>query len=59
MKTLQEYEKEGGCYGCAFYQVVDVGIQGELEKHCTFHWFDDESDDWEYSKNCDDMEGFI
>lgn len=22
---------------------------------CTFHWFDDESEDWEYSKNCDEI----
>ena len=24
-------------------------------KACTFHWFDDESDDWEMGKNCDEI----
>lgn len=49
--TLQEFMNQGGCDGCQFYCVVDDGgIKG-----CTFHWFDDESDDWEYEKNCDDI----
>ena len=49
--TLQEYEQQGGCEGCAFYETVDVdGRHG-----CTFNWFDDESEDWEYSKNCDEI----
>ena len=24
---------------------------------CSFHWFDDESEDWNYSKNCDELCG--
>lgn len=46
--TLQEYEAQGGCEGCYFYGTIDV----DGRKGCTFHWFDDESEDWEYSKNC-------
>lgn len=49
--TLREFEKQGGCEGCQFYGVVDV----DGRKDCMFHWYDDESDDWEFSKNCDDM----
>lgn len=45
--TLQEYEAQGGCEGCYFYGTIDV----DGRKGCTFHWFDDESEDWEYSKN--------
>lgn len=56
MKSLQEYESEGGCEGCSFYQIVDIGSNGEMERRCTFHWYDDDSEDWEYAKNCDDME---
>lgn len=44
--TLQEYEAQGGCEGCYFYGTIDV----DGRKGCTFHWFDDESEDWEYSK---------
>lgn len=47
--TLQDYEAEGLCSGCMFYGAVDV--DGRLG--CSFHWFDDESEDWNYSKNCD------
>lgn len=40
--TLQEYEQQGGCAGCAFYGAINIeGIQG-----CTFNWDDDESDDF-------------
>lgn len=49
--TLQEYEAQGGCEGCYFYGTIDV----DGRKGCTFHWFDDESKDWEYSKNCDEI----
>ena len=49
--TLQEFEKNGGCAGCAFYDVVDV----DGRKGCTFHWFDGDSDDWDYGKNCDEI----
>ncbi len=49
--TLQEYEEEGGCNGCMFYQ----NIEPEVGKVCTFHWFDDESDDWNYGRNCDEI----
>ena len=48
--TLQEFEQQGGCDGCYFYIEVEPG-----RKECTFHWFDDESDDWDYGKNCDDL----
>ena len=48
--TLQDYEAEGLCSGCMFYGAVDV--DGRLG--CSFHWFDDESEDWNYSKNCDE-----
>lgn len=42
--TLQEYEQQGGCAGCAFYGAINIeGIQG-----CTFNWDDDESDDWNW-----------
>lgn len=44
--TLQDYEAEGLCSGCMFYGAVDV--DGRLG--CSFHWFDDESEDWNYSK---------
>ena len=50
--TLQEYEEQGRCIGCQFYRTVDIdGRQG-----CTFHWFDDGSDDWEMDRNCNDTE---
>ena len=49
--TLREYEEEGGCNGCMFYQ----NIEPETGKVCTFHWFDDESGDWDYGKNCDEI----
>jgi hypothetical protein len=49
--TLQEYEAQGGCIGCLFYGIVDA----DERKACTFHWFDDESDDWEMGKNCDEI----
>lgn len=48
--TLQEYEVQGGCLGCMFYESVDE----DGTKACTFHW-SDESDDWEYGKNCDEI----
>lgn len=49
--TLQEYCSNGGCEGCYFYGVIDV----DGRKGCIFNWFDDESEDWEYSKNCDEI----
>ena len=51
MMSLQEYEQKGGCQGCYFYCEVEPGRQA-----CTFHWFDDESEDWEFSKNCDELD---
>lgn len=51
--TLKDYEAEGLCSGCLFYGAVDV--DGRLG--CSFHWFDDESEDWNYSKNCDELCG--
>lgn len=37
--TLQEYEQQGGCAGCAFYGAINIeGIQGYM-----FNWDDDES----------------
>lgn len=52
--TLQEFEQQGGCEGCFFYcHTLDQNEPGK--KVCTFHWFDDDSDDWEYGKNCDDI----
>ena len=48
-KTLSEYEKEGGCEGCQFYEKF------EGNKVCTFNWME-ETDDWEMSKNCDELE---
>ena len=48
--TLQEYEQQGGCEGCAFYGAINTeGIQG-----CTFNW-DDESDDWNWWRNCEEI----
>lgn len=49
--TLQEYEAQGDCEGCYFYRKVDV----DGRKGCTFNWFDDTSEDWEYGKNCDEI----
>ena len=49
--TLQEFEEIGGCVGCSFYSIVDV----DNRRGCTFEWFDDESPDWEMSKNCDEI----
>lgn len=51
MMSLQEYEEKGGCQGCYFYCEVEPGRQA-----CTFHWLDDESEDWEFSKNCDELD---
>jgi len=49
--TLQEYEQQGGCAGCAFYGAINIeGIQG-----CTFNWDDDESDDWNWWRNCEEI----
>ena len=48
--TLQEFEQQGRCEGCFFYCEIE-----QDRKECTFHWFDDDSDDWDYSKNCDDI----
>lgn len=49
--TLQEYEEAGGCYGCAFYEIVDPATR---RRACTFKWYE-ESDDWKYDKNCDEI----
>ena len=49
--TLQEFEEKGGCEGCGFYDEVDI----DGRKGCNFHWYDDESDDWNYGKNCDEI----
>lgn len=54
--TLQEFQNGGNCEGCTFHQIVDRNKNGEPIKGCTFRWFDNESEDWEYGKNCDDME---
>lgn len=58
--SLQEFELSGGCEGCMFYGVVDfyeekLGTPNadSIKYGCLFHWFDDESDDWDYGKNCD------
>lgn len=48
--TLQEYEAQGGCEGCYFYRAIDV----DGRKGCTFNWFDDESEDWEYNMRLDE-----
>lgn len=48
--TLQEFEKIGGCQGCYFYCEVEPG-----QKVCTFEWFDSDSEDWDYGKNCDEI----
>lgn len=53
MNRITIYEAEGLCSGCMFYGAVDV--DGRLG--CSFHWFDDESEDWNYSKNCDELCG--
>lgn len=50
--TLQEYKKQGGCEGCPFYGNVEVN---EIRMECTFPWFDDGAEEWEYSKNCDEI----
>lgn len=48
---LQGYEQQGGCAGCAFYGAINIeGIQG-----CTFNWDDDESDDWNWWRNCEEI----
>lgn len=49
--TLQEFEAAGGCEGCMFYVEVEA-----KRKECTFRWFDDDSEDWEYSRNCNTPE---
>lgn len=48
---LQKFEEQGGCEGCTFYHVVDA--YGRRE--CAFNWSDDESDDWNFGKNCDEI----
>lgn len=54
--TLQEFEKVGGCNSCPFYVNVEMETN---RKECTFPWFDDEAEEWEFSKNCDDMEEYV
>lgn len=49
--TLQEFENAGKCNGCYFYREI------EGRKECTFRWFEDDSEDWEISKNCDEING--
>lgn len=49
--TLQEYEQQGGCVGCQFYEVIDT--DGSCV--CIFNWSDDESEDWNYSRNCEEI----
>lgn len=51
MISLQEFERQGKCEGCCFYCVVE-----KERKVCTFAWYDDDSSDWEMSKNCDEIE---
>lgn len=48
--TLIEFEEQGGCEGCYFYSEIE-----HEGKQCIFRWDDDESDDWFYGKNCDDI----
>lgn len=36
-------------------KIFIVDVDGRLG--CSFHWFDDESEDWNYSKNCDELCG--
>lgn len=49
--SLQEFMESGGCEGCMFHGTIDVnGAKG-----CTFAWYDDDSDEWEYGKNCDEL----
>ncbi len=47
--TLQEYEQQGGCVGCQFYEAIDT--DGSCV--CIFNWSNDESEDWNYSRNCE------
>lgn len=47
--TLQDYEAEGLCSGGMFLRSSGC--------RCLFHWFDNESEDWNYSKNCDELCG--
>ena len=49
--TLQEFQEQGRCEGCQFYGAVDV----DGRKDCSFHWYDEGSEDWDYSKNCDEI----
>lgn len=49
--TLQEYQSQGKCEGCQFYGIVDI----DGRKDCTFPWFDEGADEWEYGKNCDEI----
>lgn len=51
--TLNEYQASGGCEGCQFYGNVYPEINIRV---CMFPWFNADADEWEYSKNCDEME---
>lgn len=47
---LQEFQVNGGCEGCYFYVEVEEG-----RKECTFPWYDDCDERWNYGKNCDEI----
>lgn len=49
--TLNEFKDQGKCTDCQFYGIVDV----DGRKDCMFHWFDNESEDWNMIKNCDEI----
>lgn len=58
--TLQEFQASGECSGCMFYGIIDYILKDDNNLEpvtgCTFDWFDDDSEDWEYGKNCDELD---
>ena len=42
-------------YRHKYVKIIGMDVDGRLG--CSFHWFDDESEDWNYSKNCDELCG--
>ena len=52
--NLIELEESGICKGCSYYKVID----DDGKKACTFHWDDDESEDWELCGECIEVQGF-
>lgn len=51
-KVVEAHDHNEAFFGCRAYMYMD---DIPTAKGCTFHWFDDESEDWEYSKNCDEI----